>query len=672
MNKKGVAIAVAVLALMIAGIVYALLSLYSDREEPARNESVPSGCAALLRAVPSDAALVFCFDGSRAAEKIAADSTGLLKAVFAPSGDAAFSRFLARACKDRTVVSLHNSGALVPLVVTEVSHADSASLAEYDPLAEAASLKTVFDSESGLLLASRSETLVNTALRHLSDGYSILQSDGFAEALQTVRGGAQVLVNGVYSTKLYQMYAAPARRRHADLARGLALWAALDIEEVTADKVVLQGGVSTTDRSYLRVFSGKDSASPAFPEVVPASVRSVEALVIPDLDLYLEAFTRYADARSGKRKLDDAWVRQMDVREVAAATFADGARLLFVRPGREPGRRKGACPDPHAAELVSLFGAPFRSGADTLCLQVGKWLVYGSKPALDNLENAEPLKSRLSGAGLSLPSGEGMVCYAALTGTFLSDLFSKPVADALMPYFGDVPFVPAVLSAGASGGKSALSLRLARSAVKADAALASALLDTAVVVPAGPFKVRNSATGKENTLYQNAHLSICLRDENGKDQWGVPFRERFCGRVETIDYYANGRLQYLFAAGSKLYLIDRLGRFVTGFPAELGREVLLGPDVYDFTGAHGYRAMVLHKDNTLSLYNLHGQRAENWKDIRPDVPVRGLPAYVDGGDGKHYWLVPTAAGTAVYGFGGGDPLPSREAAKILKRTKPNG
>ena len=37
----------------------------------------------------------------------------------------------------------------------------------------------------------------------------------------------------------------------------------------------------------------------------------------------------------------------------------------------------------------------------------------------------------------------------------------------------------------------------------------------------------------------------------------------FCGAVATIDYYANGKLQFLFAAGSRLYLIDRLGAMVT-------------------------------------------------------------------------------------------------------------
>ena len=353
-----------------------------------------------------------------------------------------------------------------------------------------------------------------------------------------------------------------------------------------------------------------------------------------------------------------------------------GRRLPTV-PGSslsaaEPAGGKGIHPDPHAAEIAACFGAPFSGVKDTLCLKTGKWLVYGPEKALSSLSEGPRLKKLLSDAGISLEPLNGVVCYAAVNGTLLGELFSPAVATSLTPYIQGIPLVPSVLEAGSAAGHGHLSFRLARlETVPGDAPM-TALRDTAVLVPKGPFKVRNSATGKDNTLYQNAHLSICLKDENGKDQWGVPFKEPFCGCVETIDYYANGRLQFLFAAGSKLYLIDRLGRFVNGFPVDLGKEVLLGPAAYDFTGAHGYRAMVLHKDNTLSLYNLHGQKAEGWQDITPAEPVKGLPEYVDGGDGKHYWLVPTAVGTAVYGFHGGEPLPKKEAARILKRTKTNG
>lgn len=669
MNRKHIALAVSVLALMIVGIVALVRSLYTEKE-PDRPEASSSAYAELLAAVPSDAALVFCLDGSRAAQRLAADSTGVLGAFISPGSPAELRAFLSHVAREKTVVSLHNSGALVPLVVASFPHADSASLAPVVALAASAGLKTACD--AGLLLASRSETLVGTARRHLSDGYSILQSEGFSEALSSARDGNAVLVNGSYSAKIYQVFAAPARRSHASAAGNMARWLSFGIGQLSRKGIDLAGSAVTADRNYLRVFSGNSQAEAAFPEVLPSEVQSAVSVVVPDLDSYLEGFARYRDARSGQRTLDDAWVRHLSVREAVRATLADGARVFLVRCASEPAGGKGIHPDPHAAEIAACFGAPFSGVKDTLCLKTGKWLVYGPEKALSSLSEGPRLKKLLSDAGISLEPLNGVVCYAAVNGTLLGELFSPAVATSLTPYIQGIPLVPSVLEAGSAAGHGHLSFRLARlETVPGDAPM-TALRDTAVLVPKGPFKVRNSATGKDNTLYQNAHLSICLKDENGKDQWGVPFKEPFCGCVETIDYYANGRLQFLFAAGSKLYLIDRLGRFVNGFPVDLGKEVLLGPAAYDFTGAHGYRAMVLHKDNTLSLYNLHGQKAEGWQDITPAEPVKGLPEYVDGGDGKHYWLVPTAVGTAVYGFHGGEPLPKKEAARILKRTKTNG
>ena len=43
--------------------------------------------------------------------------------------------------------------------------------------------------------------------------------------------------------------------------------------------------------------------------------------------------------------------------------------------------------------------------------------------------------------------------------------------------------------------------------------------DTVVAVPTGPFKVRNSGTGKINSFYQQDNMYLCLNDENGKGMW---------------------------------------------------------------------------------------------------------------------------------------------------------
>ena len=188
--------------------------------------------------------------------------------------------------------------------------------------------------------------------------------------------------------------------------------------------------------------------------------------------------------------------------------------------------------------------------------------------------------------------------------------------------------------------------------------------DTTVTVPAGPFPVQNYYTGKTNTLYQNKSLSICLNDENGKGVWGIPFKEPLCGRVQNIDFYKNGKIQFLFAASDKLYLLDRLGHWVGGFPVKLPKPVLLGPDVYDFTGAGGYTVMILHKDNSLERYNLHGQKPEGWKGIRAPETVKNLPELIQVG-GKNYWVVRTSVRTLVYPFAGGEPLVKEEGNKML-------
>jgi hypothetical protein len=188
--------------------------------------------------------------------------------------------------------------------------------------------------------------------------------------------------------------------------------------------------------------------------------------------------------------------------------------------------------------------------------------------------------------------------------------------------------------------------------------------DTTVVVPKGPFEVKNSGTGKMNRFYQNSHLSLCL-SEDGKDLWGIPFKEALCGRASNVDYFANGKLQIIFGAGSKVYILDRLGRFVSGFPVDLKKDILLGPDVYDFNGTRKYNIMVLHKDNTIEMYNLKGQKPASWKGISAPETVKSLPEKITVG-GSSFWVVRTSVQTLIYPFYGGDPLTTFAGDQMIR------
>ena len=235
----------------------------------------------------------------------------------------------------------------------------------------------------------------------------------------------------------------------------------------------------------------------------------------------------------------------------------------------------------------------------------------------------------------------------------LESMFSKPVAAALISEIQDSDYSGIFISAGQPKLPYAVSMSLFNKEVKKSKPVAER--EVTVSVSKGPFKVRNSGTGKMNLFYQQENMYLCLQEEGGKGLWGVPFTERICGTASTVDYYANGKLQILFGAGTKLHLIDRLGRFVTGFPVDLKKEILIGPDVYDFNGTRRYNVMVLHKDNTIEMYNLKGQKPSSWNGIRPSEIIRGLPERIIVG-GNTFWVVRTSVQTLVYPFYGGQPL----------------
>jgi hypothetical protein len=176
--------------------------------------------------------------------------------------------------------------------------------------------------------------------------------------------------------------------------------------------------------------------------------------------------------------------------------------------------------------------------------------------------------------------------------------------------------------------------------------------------------VKNSGTGKMNRFYQNSHNSLCL-SQDGKDLWGVSFDKPLCGRAGTVDFFANGKHQILFCAGDKLYLIDRLGRYVKGFPLTLDKEVLLGPDIYDFNGTRKYNVMVLHKDNTVQMYNLKGQKPASWKGITATETIKNLPERLVVG-GSTFWVVRTSIQTLIYPFYGGEPLTAFTGDQMIR------
>ena len=224
-----------------------------------------------------------------------------------------------------------------------------------------------------------------------------------------------------------------------------------------------------------------------------------------------------------------------------------------------------------------------------------------------------------------------------------------------------------VLTVGVDGDLDRVNVEMFKNEVKRSKAPV-AEPDVRIDIPSGPFKVKNSHTGKINSFYQRKENNyLCLNDENGKGMWGVPFSAPICGAASAIDFYANGKLQILFASGSRLYLIDRLGRFVNDCAVDFKKDILLGPAVYDFAGKRKYNVVVLHKDNTIEMYNLKGEKPSSWSTISPAETITGLPERLEL-SGKTFWCVRTSVQTLIYPFGGGQPVTEFKGDQMILPT----
>ena len=700
MSKKSLIICLCILLALVAAICVGVKMLYSGKPQPSEGERAVSH-AVVLQAVPSDAALVFCFQNARSGVSMLDDRTMLFHSLL--GGNAAFGRFVATlpdsvALKAQPMaVSVHGSETLLPLMILDAGHAQDTTDLKRDILdyAERCGLQAALKDAgaAGFVLVSPSRTLVESSCRHLDTGTSVLDDPYFGELAAGLSSRDVVFFsNGDLGRILSSLCLRPLYP-YSTFLKGAAEWTGFDIREAGAKHHRLTGK-AVAGRSpsyYANLLDALPGGELRFSQALPANTVSALALSLPDFGAYVKAHEKWLDASQSlqvfRRECDTLrartgedpvkWFSREGVCEVVKAVWTSpgGARtgVVLLRSLKAAKGDPAVAEFPFSAFPAAVFGGVF-APSGSLCKTAGEWRILGSEAALAEYDALMAEKGSLADAlsdvseSRLIPSKDGKAAFyfsASDAAPFFGEWFRPLLTDNLKSALEGVIRFPIVLASTAEGLVMEAARPVDYAERKASLKKGAPGRKADVEIPQGPFEVTNSGTGKTNLFYQAPNLSLCLKDkESGKGLWGVSFDRPICGAAECIDYYANGKLQFLFAAGSRLYLIDRLGRFVSGFPVELGKEVLLGPAVYDFSGAKGYTVLVLHRDNTIGMYDLHGVQPAAWQGITSPDTILSLPVLAQA-DGKRVWVVKTAGGEQVYDFWGGEPLKAKSIKNLV-------
>ena len=89
---------------------------------------------------------------------------------------------------------------------------------------------------------------------------------------------------------------------------------------------------------------------------------------------------------------------------------------------------------------------------------------------------------------------------------------------------------------------------------------------------------------------------------DAKILWSAPVSGPVLSDVFQIDLYRNGKIQYLFNTKEKLYLIDRNGNSVSGFPVVFDSPATNGVNVFDYDNNRKYRYFIAFENRTVKAF----------------------------------------------------------------------
>ena len=372
----------------IVGVALVWLMLASCGNE------VAGELSALYSAVPSRSVALMHFASCEDALSLLLDSTSVFRKLD-----------YGRLSGAEMVLSYDYSAGLIPLLILDAGRPSADTSAAVRKLLEQADAHKLFCLYSAemlprrsALLLSPSKALIAEAGEHILSGTSILDAEGFREAVTLADGskGSIILRNGS-AVRLIPRNMLKDYFPRKDLVRffsGVSEWTVLNFSSYSREGISVTFSEPGSGRYLSRMFSGLEQGDCSAATAVPDSSEFVLGLCLADPKAYLQAWEECLDVRAGlsrykgrlaslrksSGKAPSAWWAEKAPKEVVRAIW-DGNEVLLLRPGKKP-KASGLAENPYPGFVPALLGDAFRIADDSSCASAGGWIAFGSPEAL--------------------------------------------------------------------------------------------------------------------------------------------------------------------------------------------------------------------------------------------------------------------------------------------------
>tara|TARA_B100001146_G_scaffold224018_1_gene240289 strand:+ start:8247 stop:10700 length:2454 start_codon:yes stop_codon:yes gene_type:complete len=157
-----------------------------------------------------------------------------------------------------------------------------------------------------------------------------------------------------------------------------------------------------------------------------------------------------------------------------------------------------------------------------------------------------------------------------------------------------------------------------------------------------PQLLKNYRTKGQNILVQDVSNTLYQINQNGKIDWKRQLDGPILGKIEQVDLYKNGRLQYAFVTPKHFYVIASDGNIVKPFDIDYKNTITQPLAVFDYDGNREYR-FVLVQDREVRMLDREANNVKGFKYDKAETSISRKPQHLRISN-KDYLLFPLENG----------------------------
>lgn len=537
--------------------------------------------------------------------------------------------------------------------------------------------------KSGVLLLCAETIPLENALRTMDAPVNITTDPSFDKIGKTagLYADANVYINYGHWSQFLSTLLNNRGKSAPFFKHGAAGWSALDLT-LLSDEIMLNGFVHVPDSAghYFNIFAGQNGREPEVTRIIPSNTAYLLFYGLSHFPTYYQRYQellrRQQEFFRYDQRLDEfnqriggnaadfclSWIGSemaVFITEPGHVQYDQLAYLALQTADTEEAVKLlgnlsealGTTPEPaEVGDYASwelelgnvyglLLGVPFDGFERVFVTAIDDYVVMAqSKSALRNLlnfyatENTLARDNNFQSFTENLGKRSNLLLYSGISRSpqlyspFLRAAGEQALNDHLEIVRNFEGFAYQIVESDKELFYNNIYLRHNPVYTRESGAFWELAMDTAIT--SGPQLVLNHYTQSREIVVQDAAHNLYLISNTGKVLWSKKVSGEILGKVQQIDLYKNNKLQLLFNTRDQLYLVDRNGNDVDGYPVKLSSPATAALGLFDYDDSRDYRILISTENRQLSMYDGHGKAVQGWKSNATENVVRDKPQHL--------------------------------------------